>query len=144
MLGLPVFDDEDRKACEDLYESIRAAVKPPNVLVDILARDIVYETLSIARHQRYEVMLTRPVEESEKIYRTDRVTETAISVRRLGNVQKLVGDAQQRRFIAFKQIEYISTTFAKALRQAIAEAELQLNGSGSDAGESMNKARAAE
>jgi hypothetical protein len=90
-------------------------------------------------------MLTRPVEESEKIYRTDPVTETLITVRRLGDVQKLIGDAQQRRFIAFKQIEYISTTFAKALRQAIAEAELQLNGSGSDAGdESMNKARVAE
>ena len=118
---------EDQKAYEQLLKNVRAAITPPNFLVELLVRDIVHHTWSIARYQRYEVDLAKELEESEKIYRADPLTELSITVQRMKHTQQLIGFAEQRRLKAFKQIEYVCTKFAKALRKAIAEADAQLS-----------------
>ena len=123
---LPLFEGEDGRACEELLKRVRAAIPQPNPLVDLFVRDIAYHTVSIARYQRYEAEFSKKLEDSEKIYDTDRLTELEITVQRMKDVKWLIGDAARHRLKAFKQIEYISTTFAKALRKAIAEAEVQL------------------
>jgi hypothetical protein len=123
----PLFEGEDRQAYEELLKHVRAAIKPPNILVDLSVCDIVYHTWSIVRYQRYELELAKKLDESEKIYRTDPLTELSITVQRMKHIQQLISIAEQRRLKAFKQIEYICTKFAKALRKAIAEAEAQLS-----------------
>jgi phage terminase Nu1 subunit (DNA packaging protein) len=124
----PLFEGEDRKAYEQLLKSVRAAITPPNILVDMLITDIVAHTWEIARLRRYEVELSKELEESEKVYRADRLTELTMMMRRLARVQQMIALSEQRRLKAFKQIEYLCTKFAKALRKAIAEAEPQFCG----------------
>ena len=120
----PLFEGEDQKAHEELLKNVRAAITPPNFLVELSVRDIVYHTWSITRYQRYEVDLAKKLEEAEKIYRADRLTELSIMMTRLAQVQQMIALSEQRRLRAFKQIEYVCTKFAKALRKAIADAQL--------------------
>jgi hypothetical protein len=119
----PLFEGEDRKAYEELLENVRAAITPPNFLVEMLIPDIVAHTFEIARLRRFEVDLSKKLEESEKTYRADRLTELALMMKRLARLQQMIALSEQRRFKAFKQIEYLCTKFGKALREAIAEAE---------------------
>jgi phage terminase Nu1 subunit (DNA packaging protein) len=120
----PLFEGEDQKAHEELLKNVRAAITPPNFLVELSVRDIVYHTWSITRYQRYEVDLAKKLKEAEKIYRVDRLTELSIMMTRLAQVQQMIALSEQRRLRAFKQIEYVCTKFAKALRKAIADAQL--------------------
>jgi predicted house-cleaning noncanonical NTP pyrophosphatase (MazG superfamily) len=124
----PLFEGEDQKAYEALLNNVRAAIKPPNFLVELLIPDIVYHTWSIARYRCYEVEFSKKLEESEKIFHTDRLGELAIMMARLARVQQMIASSEQRRLKAYKQIEYLSTKFAKALRKAIAEAHPQYCG----------------
>ena len=73
--------------------------------------------------RRYEVELSKKLDESEKIYCTDRLSELTTMLKRLALVQQMIAVSEQRRLKAFKQIEYLCTKFAKALRKAIGEAE---------------------
>ena len=122
---LPLFEGEDGHACEELLKQVRAAIPQPNPLVDYFVRDIAYHTVSIARYQHYEAEFSKKLEDSEKNYDADRLTELEITIQRMRDVQQLIDNAQQLRIKAFKQIQYISTTFAKAMRKAIAKAEAQ-------------------
>jgi len=128
----PLFEGEDRKAHDELLKNVRAAITPPNFLVDILITDIVAHTWAIARLRRYEVEVSKKLEEPERIYRADRLSELAIMMKRLGQVQEMIALSEQRRLKAFKQIEYLCTKFAKALRKAIAEVEPRLRGGTDD------------
>jgi len=119
----PLFEAEDRKAYDELLKNIRAAITPPNFLVDMLIRDIVYHTWSIVRYQRYEVELAKKHKDHQKVYSADPATELALVMKRLARVQQMIAESEQRRLKAFKQIEYLCTKFAKALRKAIADAE---------------------
>jgi hypothetical protein len=125
-----------------LLNNVRAAVTPPNFLVELLVPDIVHHTWSIARYRRYEVELSKKLEESEKTYRADRLTEFATMISRLARVQQMIAVAEQRRLKAYKQIEYLCTKFAKALRKAIAEAEPRLIRGSSKGGESATDSAA--
>ena len=40
----PLFEGEDRKAYEELLKNVRAAITPPNFLVEMLISDIVSHT----------------------------------------------------------------------------------------------------
>jgi hypothetical protein len=134
----PLLEGEDRKAYDELLNNVRAAITPPNFLVEMLVPDIVYHTWSIVRYQRYEVELSKDLEESEKIFRTDRLTELEIKMKRLTLVQQAIALSEQRRLKAFKQIEYLCTKFAKALRKAIAEAMPHLVEAPSDGAQSSD------
>ena len=122
---LPLFEGEDGHACEELLKRLRAAIPQPNPFVDIFVRDIDYHTVSIARYQRYEAEFSKKLDDSEKRYKADRQSELEITIQRMRDVQQLIDNAQRLRIKAFKQIEFISTTFATALRKAMAEAEAQ-------------------
>jgi phage terminase Nu1 subunit (DNA packaging protein) len=132
----PLFEGEDRKAYDELLKNVRAAITPPNFLVDLLIPDIVAHTWEIARLRRYQVELSKKLEESEKVYRADRLAELAIMMTRMARVQQMIALAEQRRFKIYKQIEYLCTKFAKALRQAIAEAEFRFTEGHSNGGAS--------
>jgi hypothetical protein len=131
----PLIEGEDRKAYEQLLKNVRTAIAPPNFLVDMMVSDIVAHTWNIARLRRYEVELSKKLDETEKIYHTDRLSELSIAMTRLQRVQQMIALDEKRRHKVFQQIEYLCTKFAKALRKAIAEARPEFCGARANNGE---------